>query len=735
MSGEKTWVDVQKKTFTRWSNSFLRYRAMKINDLATDLDEGVLLVNLLEILSDKSLGKINKTPKMKPQKLENISAALKFITAQGIKLVGIGPEDIHDHNLKLILGLIWTLILRFQIQRGGPDANAKAELLEWVRKQVKPYGLAPKNFNFDWTDGKVISALTDSLQPGVLPYDSITGNALDDTDRAMDVAEKEFSITKLMDAADMVEMPDELAVMTYVSLFRDWALNDDRRRAAELEAERLRKMKMADPSQCYAEGPGLHAATTNNKAPFTIHAINYFGEPLTNGGDEFTVSIDNNGSPVHHEFHDNNNGTYSVSYTPTSVGNYTIKVNLKSDPIKDSPFHPTVTGPNAKHTTARGPGVEGKGARVGQKAPFVVESKDANGKRVPTGNDPFEVKVERDHDGPVHADFLDKGDGTYEGGYVPPHPGFYTVAITLKGEHIQGSPFHPLIEQGNAGNSYAEGPGLHGGKTDHVLPFKITAVDPDGGKVKTGGDPFEVKIHGPEQVNAKVRDNGDGTYDVEYSVGTPGDYTIDVTLHGQPIKDSPFHPHVKQSADVGKSYAEGPGLVSLVDNEPGVFTIHAIDKNGQPRKDGGDDFNVDIQNPDGSHQKPHVVDNNDGTYTVTYDPENPGDYVVNVDLEGRPIKDMPVRVHCKSGTDAGLSGFTTFQFTVQTKDKHGQAKTFGGDDFRVTISGPAAVEVHTNDNGDGSYSARYTLDQRGKYTVNVHLNGKEIGGSPFHQEL
>jgi hypothetical protein len=93
MSGEKkTWVDVQKKTFTRWSNSFLRYRALKINDLETDLDEGVLLVNLLEILSDKSLGKINKAPKMKPQKLENISAALKFITSQGIKLVGIGPR-------------------------------------------------------------------------------------------------------------------------------------------------------------------------------------------------------------------------------------------------------------------------------------------------------------------------------------------------------------------------------------------------------------------------------------------------------------------------------------------------------------------------------------------------------------------------------------------------------------------------------------------------------------------
>jgi filamin len=735
MSGEKTWVDVQKKTFTRWSNSFLRYKAQKINDLETDLEDGVLLIVLLEILSDKSLGRYNKTPKMKPQKLENISSALKFIAAQGIKLVGIGPEDIHDHNLKLILGLIWTLILRFQIQRGGPDANAKAELLEWVRKQVKPYGLVPKNFNFDWTDGKVLSALTDSLQPGVLPYDSISGNALDDTDRAMDVAEKEFAITKLMDASDMVEMPDELAVMTYVSLFRDWASNLERLRAAELEAERLRKMKMADPSQCYAEGPGLHSATTNNKAPFTIHAINYFGEPLTVGGDEFAVAVDNNGTAVPHEFVDNNNGTYSVSYTPTQVGNYTIHVTLKGENIKDSPFHPSVTGPDAHHTTAHGPGVEGKGAKIGENAPFYVESKDAHGNKVPTGNDPYHVHVERDGHGEVPSNFHDKHDGTYEGGYVPTEPGYYTVAITLNGDHIQGSPFHPLIEQGNAGNSWAEGPGLHGGKTDHVLPFKIHAVDNEGKPIHKGGDPFKVHIAGPEEVHPHVKDNGDGTYDVEYSVGTPGDYTIEVTLHGHPIKDAPFHAHVKQSAAADQSYAEGPGLVSLVDNEPGVFTIHAVDKHGQPRHDGGDDFNVNIQNPDGSHQKPHVVDNNDGTYTVTYDPANPGDYVVNVDLEGHPIKDVPITVHCKSGTDAGLTGFTTFHFTVQTKDKHGEPKTFGGDDFRVTISGPSAVDVHTNDNGDGTYSANYLLNERGKYTVNVHINGKEIGGSPFHQEL
>lgn len=69
---------------------------------------------------------------MRVQKAENVNKALDFIASRGVKLTNIGPEggrsqkyrwerpntstlDIIDGNLKLILGMIWTLILRFTI--------------------------------------------------------------------------------------------------------------------------------------------------------------------------------------------------------------------------------------------------------------------------------------------------------------------------------------------------------------------------------------------------------------------------------------------------------------------------------------------------------------------------------------------------------------------------------------------------------------------------------------------
>jgi filamin len=726
---DRTWIDVQKKTFTRWSNNFLKYRKMYIQDLTTDLASGLILINLLEIISAKDIGsKYNKNPKMRPQQLENVGLSLKFIANQHIKLVGIGPEDIVDGNLKLILGLIWTLILRFQIQRGGFEG--KAELLEWVRKQVAPYGEKPNNFNLDWKNGRVLAALTDSLKPGVFTQDTWTGNPLPDLEKAQNIAEAEYSIPKLLDAIDIHECPDELAMMTYISYFRDWFMDDWKRREAEREAERLRKMRTADPSQCYAHGPGVQGGTTNNPAPFTIQAVNYFGDPLPTGGDQFVIQLDGPQS-LQVSCQDHNNGTYSCSYTPTLVGTFNLQITLRGDKIKGSPYHPVITGPNSKNSYAQGPGVEG--ARINKPAPFQVISKDQNGNQVPTGGDPFSVKVTGPGGQPLICQFQDNHSGSYDAVYTPTQPGRHTVEVLLNGEHVKGSPYHPLMENANAGKSYADGPGLVEGKTKKPCHFTIHSVDGDGNPVKSGGDPFQVSITGPEQVHPQFTDNNDGTYSVVYTVESPGDYNINVTLHDQPIKDSPFHPHIKWSVDPNQSYAEGEGIEELWDNKPTGFTIHAVDYDGNPRKDGGDPFVVKISSPN-EEIHPKVVDNGDGTYSVTYAAQKTGPVTIEVTLDDQPIKNAPFHLECKSGTDHTTTGFSHFSFTIQTRDKHGNNKTFGGDDF-VVQPNQANVNVETRDNGDGSYTASFNLSQKGNYTFKVSFNGHELAASPLHVTL
>lgn len=84
-------------------------------------------------------------------------------------------SDIVDSKLKLILGLIWTLILHYSIsmpmwegeepgpQEGGP--TPKQRLLNWIQNKVPDIPI--KNFTTDWNDGRAIGALVDAVGPGM----------------------------------------------------------------------------------------------------------------------------------------------------------------------------------------------------------------------------------------------------------------------------------------------------------------------------------------------------------------------------------------------------------------------------------------------------------------------------------------------------------------------------------------------------------------------------------------
>ena len=84
------WKRIQKKTFTRWCNEHLRVQGIQIKDLSTDFGDGVGLITLLQVLSQKKVGKYNKRPRVRAQKLENVQQSLKFIESEKIRLVNIG---------------------------------------------------------------------------------------------------------------------------------------------------------------------------------------------------------------------------------------------------------------------------------------------------------------------------------------------------------------------------------------------------------------------------------------------------------------------------------------------------------------------------------------------------------------------------------------------------------------------------------------------------------------------
>ncbi|XP_054090016.1 dystonin isoform X14 [Zeugodacus cucurbitae] len=237
---------IQKKTFTKWVNKHLKKKytmlhmcvftngypccppsaKRQVDDLFEDLRDGHNLLTLLEVLSNEHLPR--EKGKMRFHMLQNAQMALDFLRYKKIKLVNIRAEDIVDGNPKLTLGLIWTIILHFQISDivVGKDDNVSAReaLLRWARRSTLRYpGVRVNDFTSSWRDGLAFSALVHRNRPDLLDWRKArTDRPRERLEQAFHIVEKEYGVTRLLDPEDVdTNEPDEKSLITYISSLYD----------------------------------------------------------------------------------------------------------------------------------------------------------------------------------------------------------------------------------------------------------------------------------------------------------------------------------------------------------------------------------------------------------------------------------------------------------------------------------------------------------------------------------
>jgi len=305
-------------------------------------------------------------------------------------------------------------------------------------------------------------------------------------------------------------------------------------------------MSLPSPHLSYAKGPGLEPGGKNTEpAEFTIYAILPDGKPKRTGGDAdlFDVTIeDQNGDLIPVKIDDNKDGTYHVTYQPKDPGTYHVDVVVRNpsnplyyDHLKNSPLDVVIdAGTDPSQTIAYGPGLEPNNYDTAE-TNFTIEARDKHGKPMTQGNDNFVVDIQGPS-GPVECKLVDNGDGTYSVAYTPKDAGPHDIAVTLadpvKGEiPIKGSTFHVDIKPGAwARNTFIKD-----------YSFVVQTRDKRDHDLTQGGQDVAVTIKGPKgAVTANLRDNNDGTYNVNYHIQDKGEYKINVTVDGTSVRGSPF---------------------------------------------------------------------------------------------------------------------------------------------------------------------------------------------------
>ena len=624
--------------------------------------------------------------------------------------------DIYQCNLKLILGLIWTLILRYQI--AGPVALHSPEPLESGPKKVKEKKkeqtsgkkllirwvniVIPKrnvsNFTTAWNDGLALSALVDYCKPGLIPdHASLDpSNRLENIKTAMDIAEKELGVPQVMHPEDMaVENPDELSVMTYVS---GYCHQDSAGQASLLEwiNKQIPKQQVSNLSSDWIDGRALGALTNAlSRGQFPEHERMDAQNALENcqlALEKAQLLLEIQPLATPEEFSTNSlNQLTRISYLAQFQS---LKKSL-IDTLK----------------------IEGKGITgdvTQQESMFVISAN-----RIPKWAN-FTASVTTPDKKQLQVQKQPEGDNALRFHYTPQEAGEYTIIICLNDTPLP--PFHVVhISLVYPNRCHAAGGGLTNACVDEVAEFVVNCEEGGPGKL-------QVDVHGPEsKVVTSVNEKAQQSYTVNYTPVESGVHEITIEWDDEHIPDSPFECAV---IDPKKCIAKGEGLTRAKVNESQTFNVdtEGAGKGKLSAKVQGPHENIPVE----------IQELKNSNFLCTYVPQENGPHMIEIFLSDRPIAGSPFEVTVTANTDplkcsisnlpeGDLHIHNTYNFTVDTNQPGSECK------LTTVMQKESSLEscIVSGDSLSGVYNVEFTPTDVGQIKIEVMCNDINIPRSPL----
>jgi filamin len=628
-------------------------------------------------------------------------------------LLLVGGEDIYNGNLKLILGLVWRLILRYQmsieratgVSGSKRGVSAKKVLLGWVQSAIPQINVG--NFTSHWRDGVALTALLDSLQPGLAPnYGSLNKNQmLVNVTSAMQLAEKEFAVPQIIRPEDLVNPEiDELSVMTYLSYF------------------------------CGAGSPGFHNLLKWVNSVIPEYKITNFTSDWRDG--RALSALVNALSPglIPNHYHLNPSQALENVQKAMDLGENKLRVKPTLtaeefiDPHLDQVsmmsyltwFRWAVpTQSEAEKVKVSGAGVTG--GLLNTETEFVIKYGDA------VAPSKISATVHDPHGRPVPVKMHDLGNGNIIARYMPVVPGIYTVRALCGEEEISGSPFRPKFDmppQASACKAYGEG------LSDAVVHQPATFVFQAGKEAGNGELHIAITDPSGQPVEVSQKVNGDETC-VNYIPTEAGSYGVMLKWSGEDVPGGPFRVKVinpSQCVCVGEGLKEatvGEAAQFAVKTDgagPGVLTATAY----------GPKSSVPVE----------IVRDSEGVYKAEYTPTELGDYTLDIKWSGYPVANSPYTVKCFSNVDPSKVKVIKPKTTTRSgryalgrpivyrvnSEQAGKGELTASAMNRLTGK---AVPITISQEKEGQFNVGLSPTETGEYSVDFRYDDIPVSTTPY----
>ncbi|XP_072156699.1 filamin-B isoform X2 [Bemisia tabaci] len=619
---EDLWVEIQTNTFRNWVNENLKTVGERVDNLGTDLCDGTRLCLLIEVLQQRKLKPAwVKRPTNHHQYLENTTTALNAIAEDGVKLVNIGNVDIVNGNIKLILGLIWSLIVRYQI--GRSKFPPKKLMLAWLKAVLPECKVS--NFTTDWNSGIYLSALLDYCEPGIFPHWKNLNlyDRVENCRNAMELARSRFNVPMILEP-EYLASPylDELSGMTYLSYFMKENSPGFRSTLRWVNSQ-IPKNKVTNFTRDWNDGSALNALAKSLGASAKYQPSNdaTIWESNLNAG--ITAGRKLGVEPIL-------SAKDMVDQNVEHLGVMAYAAKFQWIPARTNPCL-TVGASVETHTT-----------RIYKPTNFKI---DFLGDEV----DPSDIKVEVT--GPECSKLECQLTLTFNGGrgvFTPTQVGMHKLLVYNEGKIVRGCPIYIRTLPELSSITYT---GMEPCAVGSIVEVLVNSHGAQAGLIEV----IAVSPMG-RSLACPVHDT-EGVYSAKFQPDEPGEWTISVKHSDQIIQGGPYTCFVYDPNGVKLLGLDTPAVPESIFN----FTLDATGTGGLGT------ILIDIVH---HHESlPHTIDHlGNSVYRVSLHTRRAGKYKVYIYFNGLTVKGSPFLL--RVGTKEQMKAEKTYEHHEGYEEDH-----------------------------------------------------------------
>ena len=405
---------------------------------------------------------------------------------------------------------------------------------------------------------------------------------------------------------------------------------------------------------------------------------------------------------------------YRISFLPLSFDRYTLYIQWSGIEIPNSPFvfdlKPPKSDDIGKHPV---------------EIPFITPRiEDVNAVKVTCTGLKYGV---------IAVNLVPVSTNHYHITFKPQGPDLYKISVFHNGKHIKGSPFDLdlRVPDNQATRKETRDITISPEKSESQKSGQYNAVLGTAFIVSIKSHRSQAKASSEIKATAVGRKTGRTVIHIDqysrrvtFNPKTADTYTLNVSLNGDPVPQSPFTVHYSDPpSDPSKVKVIGlEDLLSVLDiNKEVSLVINAM-------KGGSGTLRAEVRGPKETKVEVQARDGEQGNYTVSFLPTSAGLYILSLFWNGQHIPNSPlkIRVVDTSSSVKTLPGkkVTINDMEIKCGPTEIQAYALRRDStkkLKVTVK---QIKTHL-------YRLIFSHKEPGHYFIHIFVNGEELDVSPI----